>query len=230
MVSTTFFKTFMISMKKVLFIIVLFTTQLAFCQKKYENEIIAFEKSDSISMPAPKQILLVGSSSIRMWKTYKEDMEGYSVINRGFGGSTMSDVNEYFDRIVSKYQPKYIFVYEGDNDLTAGKSPEAVLEDYKIFAEKVKTTLPKTKIAFCSIRPSLSRIQLLDKQKKLNELIQGFCKQSKKLQYIDMQKNFYLPNGELMQDIFIEDKLHLNEKGYKIWTAAIRKHFAKNVK
>jgi lysophospholipase L1-like esterase len=218
-------------MKKILFVIAFFTTQLfSFAQNRFENEIKAFEKSDSLSMPVSKQILLVGSSSIRMWKTYKEDMEGYPVINRGFGGSTMNDVNEYFDRIVWKYQPKYIFVYEGDNDLAAGKSPEAVLEDYKIFAEKVKTTLPKTKIAFCSIRPSLSRIQLLDKQKKLNELIQGFCKQSKKLQYIDMQKDFYLPNGELMQDIFIEDKLHLNEKGYKIWTAAIRKHFAKYVK
>ncbi|MEA5141799.1 GDSL-type esterase/lipase family protein [Arcicella rigui] len=219
-------------MQKILLIIVLFLYQVhvSYAQKRYEDEIVAFEMHDLVSMPQPHQILLVGSSSIRMWKTYKEDMEGYYVINRGFGGSTMSDVNEYFDRIVSKYLPKYIFVYEGDNDLASGKSPEEVLEDYKIFAEKVKKTLPKTKIAFCSIRPCLLRINILDKQRRFNQLLQTFCKQSKKYQYIDMQKDFYLPNGELMQDIFIEDKLHLNEKGYKIWTAAIRKHFAKNVK
>jgi lysophospholipase L1-like esterase len=219
-------------MKKILLIITLILSQIEFscAQKRYENEIVSFEMKDLVSMPETKQILLVGSSSIRMWKTYKEDMQGYSVINRGFGGSTMSDVNEYFDRIVSKYEPKYIFVYEGDNDIADGKSPEAVLEDYKIFAEKVKNTLPKTKIAFCSIRPCLLRINLLDKQKRFNQLLQAFCKQSKKYQYIDMQKDFYLPNGELMQDIFIEDKLHLNEKGYSIWTAAIRNHFAKYAK
>ena len=219
-------------MKKTLLIILLFLCQieLSCAQKRYEDEIVAFEMHDLVSMPQPHQILLVGSSSIRLWKTYKEDMEGYYVINRGFGGSTMSDVNEYFDRIVSKYEPKYIFVYEGDNDLAGGKSPEEVLEDYKAFAEKVKQSLPKTKIAFCSIRPCLLRVNILDKQKRFNQLLQAFCKQSKKTQYIDMQKDFYLPNGELMQDIFMVDRLHLNEKGYKIWTAVIRNHFAKYVK
>ncbi len=94
-------------MKKIVLFVVLFLfqVQLSFAQKRYEDEIVAFEMHDLVSMPQPHQILLVGSSSIRMWKTYKEDMEGYYVINRGFGGSTMSDVNVYFDRIVSKYLP-----------------------------------------------------------------------------------------------------------------------------
>lgn len=219
-------------MQKALLIIVLFLYQvhISCAQKRYEDEIVAFEMHDLVSMPEQHQILLVGSSTIRLWKTYKEDMAGYYVINRGFGGSTMSDVNEYFDRIVSKYLPKYIFVYVGDNDLASGKSPEEVINDFKIFGEKVKKSLPKTKVAFGSVRPSLSRLQMLEKQKRFNQLLQSFCKQSKKYQFIDMQKDFYLPNGELMQDIFIEDKLHLNEKGYKIWTAAIRNHFAKYVK
>lgn len=217
-------------MKNLLFLIVLFAIQFCSGQNHFENEIKAFEKSDSLSMPAPKQILLVGSSSFRLWTTYKEDLNGYSVINRGFGGSSMSDANEYFERIVSKYQPKYILVYEGDNDLASGKSPETVLEDFKIFIEKVKKQIPKATVAYISIRPSIARQNIVDQQRKTNQLIEDYCKSAKKLHFIDVQKHYYLPDGKLMQDVFVEDKLHLNQKGYQIWTAAIRKYLAKHVK
>ncbi|MDR6563054.1 MULTISPECIES: GDSL-type esterase/lipase family protein [unclassified Arcicella] len=217
-------------MKKVLLIAAILVSQFCWAQNKFENEIKAFEKSDSISMPAPKQILLVGSSSLRLWTTYKEDLTGYAVINRGFGGSVMSDANEYFDRIVAKYQPKHILVYEGDNDLASGKSPETVFEDFKIFVEKAKKQLPKATIAYISIRPSIARVKIVDQQKKANQLIEDYCKTTKKLHFIDVQKHYYLPNGELMQDVFVADNLHLNAKGYQIWTAAIRKYLAKHVK
>ncbi len=217
-------------MKKLLLIAALLVSQFGFAQKRFENEIKAFEKSDSLSMPAPKQILLVGSSSFRLWTTYKEDLAGYSVINRGFGGSVMSDANEYFERIVSKYKPKYILVYEGDNDIASGKSPETVLEDFKIFVGKVKKQTPKATVAYIAIRPSIARVKIVEQQRKANQLIEAYCKSEKKLHFIDVQKHFYLPNGELMQDIFVADKLHLNQKGYQIWTAAIKKYLAKLVK
>lgn len=217
-------------MKKLLLIVALLVSQFGFAQKRFENEIKAFEKSDSISMPSPKQVLLVGSSSIRLWTTYKEDLAEYSVINRGFGGSFMSDANEYFDRIVGKYKPKYILVYEGDNDIASGKSPETVLEDFKIFVSKVKKQNPKATVAFIAIRPSIARVNIVNQQKKANSLIEAYCKAEKKLHFIDVQKHFYLPNGELMQDIFVADNLHLNPKGYQIWTASIKKYLAKHVK
>jgi hypothetical protein len=96
-------------------------------------EIKTFEKQDSLSLPHTEQVLLVGSSTFRLWFTYKEDLAGFPVINRGFGGSQMSDLNFYFERIVTKYNPKVILVYEGDNDLAAGESPLSVFEDFKIF-------------------------------------------------------------------------------------------------
>ena len=58
----------------------------------------------------------------------------------------MSDLNYYFDRIVTKYEPKMILVYEGDNDLNAGESPDSVIRKFKDFVRMVKTKLPKTKI------------------------------------------------------------------------------------
>jgi hypothetical protein len=96
-------------MKSIIVIIGLLLTQISYAQR-FENEIKAFERQDSLSMPKPNQILLVGSSTFRIWTTFQGDLEGYEVLNRGFGGSQMSDVNDYFNRVVAKYQPSLIIV------------------------------------------------------------------------------------------------------------------------
>ena len=217
-----------ISMKKLIFVCFYLFLNYVSVAQNFLSEIKAFEKEDSIAMPLPNDILLVGSSSFRIWKEFKEDLAGFSVINRGFGGSQMSDVNFYFERIVTKYRPKLIVVYEGDNDLNAGKSPETVLTDYQTFAQKVKEQLPQTRVIFMSVRPSLARIKLKNEQAIFNKSIKKYCKQNKRFYYMDIQKEFYLSNGELMTDIFLEDKLHLNKKGYEIWTKALRKVLKKH--
>lgn len=215
-------------MKKLIFAcFYLFFSYVSVAQK-FIAEIQAFEKEDSIAMPKSDEILLVGSSSFRIWKEFKEDLIGFPVTNRGFGGSQMSDAIFYFDRIVTKYKPKLMLVYEGDNDLNAGKSPETVFNDYKTFAQLAKEKLPQTKVVFLSVRPSLARIKLKTEQTTFNKSLKKYCKQNKRFYYMDIQKEFYLPNGELMTDIFLDDKLHLNKKGYEIWTKAIRKVLKKH--
>jgi lysophospholipase L1-like esterase len=196
----------------------------------FVSEIKNFETQDSLLMPVKGQILLVGSSTFRFWVTSKNDLVGYPTINRGFGGSQMSDVNYYFDKIVAKYEPKLILVYEGDNDLAAGESPESILGDFKMFTQKVQTQLPKTMVGYCSIRPSIARFNIRDKQIQTNKLIRNFCKKSPKFYFIDVDKDYFLPNGELMTDIFVADKLHLNQRGYEIWTNATRKFLKKRFK
>lgn len=207
----------------------LFIGYISYSQN-YLVEIKSFEKQDSLSMPATEQVLLAGSSTFRLWLTSKEDLAGFPVINRGFGGSQMSDLNLYFERIVTKYNPKVILVYEGDNDLAAGESPLSVFEDFKIFAEKVKNQLPDAIVGYCSIRPSLARINMRDKQVEANDMIKAHCKKLKGFYFVDIQKDFYLKNGDLMPDIFVSDKLHMNKKGYDIWTKATRKFLKKRFK
>ena len=217
-------------MKKLLLTtLVLFVSYLSYSQL-FISEIRAFEKQDSVSMPTKSQILLAGSSTFRLWFSAKEDLEGFPIINRGFGGSQMSDLNFYFDRIVAKYDPKMILVYEGDNDLASNESPESVFEDFKIFAEKVKTQLPNTKVGYCSIRPSIARTNLREKQVQANQLIKNYCQKNKGFYFVNIYKEYFLSNGDLMPDVFVSDKLHLNKKGYEIWTKASRKFLKKRLK
>jgi len=199
-----------------------------FAQNPFEREIVAYEKQDSLAMPKKGQILFLGSSSFRLWKNFDADMVGIPAFNRGFGGSTLKDALYYFDRMVVKYQPAWIFLYEGDNDLAKGQSPEEIRDEFLDFTARLKKVLPKTKLVFVAARPSILRTNLVEKQRKLNSLIQEVVKTDKKLFYLDMHNPFYLSDGTLMQDIFVADKLHLNDKGYGIFAAQIKSFIQQN--
>ena len=216
-------------MKKILVLLLLVSSSVM-GQYAFENEIRNFEKQDSISMPAKGQILFIGSSSFRIWKTFSTDLAGISAINRGFGGSTMTDALYYFDRMVVKYAPSTVVVYEGDNDLAKGKSIEELAKEYEDFSNRLKKALPKTKLVYLAVRPSLSRIAIVDKQKQFNLWLENYCKSQKGRFYLDMHSPFYLPDGTLMPDIFVADRLHLNEKGYKIFSAKIREFIFKKLR
>lgn len=213
-------------MNKILFALLLFVSTSLVAQYPFEKEIVAYEKQDSLAMPAKGQILFIGSSSFRLWKTFATDMQGLPpAINRGFGGSTLADALFYFDRMVVKYQPKWVIMYEGDNDLAKGKKPEVIAAEYDEFKARLAKQVPGAKLVFVAARPSLARTALVDKQRALNTLIQA-----KGAYYIDMHSPFFLPDGTLMQDIFVADKLHLNDKGYVIFANQIRAFVLKYVK
>ena len=115
-------------------------------------------------------IVFVGSSSIRKWPT-AEYFPDLPIINRGFGGSHISDVNYYVYETVLKYKPKIIVFYAGDNDIAGGKSPEQVLNDYKRFIGLIHSNLSNTQVIFIPIKPSLRRWTLWPEMRKTNKLI-----------------------------------------------------------
>jgi lysophospholipase L1-like esterase len=189
---------------------------------QFEREIKAFEALDRVRPPATNSLLFIGSSSIRLWKTLAEDMKGLPVINRGFGGSQMSDVTYFADRIVLPYRPREVIVYAGDNDLAAGKTPEQVRNDYAAFVTKVLGALPKTRITYISIKPSPSRWQLAEKIRAANSLISQFTASDERLDFIDVFTPLLGNDGKPRPELFVADKLHLNEIGYQVWATIIR--------
>jgi lysophospholipase L1-like esterase len=127
--------------------------------------------------------------------------------------------------MVVKYQPKWVIMYEGDNDLAKGKNPQVIAAEYDEFKARLAKQVPGAKLVFVAARPSLARTALLEKQRELNGLIKA-----KGEYFIDMHSPFFLPDGSLMQDIFVADRLHLNEKGYVIFANQIRAFIQKYVK
>lgn len=214
-------------MKKILTICFLLSVQFCFAQNSFENEIQAFEKLDANAKPEKGITLFVGSSSLRLWTTFGQDLKSFHAINRGFGGSQMSDVLYFFDRVVKPYHPGWIFLYEGDNDLNAGENPESVYAEFQEFVNRVKKELPGTRIAFIGLRPSIARLKNLDRQKQLNLLVKTYCSANKGVYFIDTFSPFFGEKEELLQDVFVADNLHLNTKGYQIWTDTITQFMQK---
>jgi len=187
----------------------------------FENEIRAFETADRKQAPPQHANLFLGSSSIRKWTTLAQDFPNAKVINRGFGGSQIADSTRYADRIVIPYHPERIFFYAGDNDLAAGKSPQQVLAEFDAFIQKVRPALPECDIYFISIKPSPSRAGLLDKMREANRLIEKYIQQKPHLAFIDVFTPMLGADGKPRPELFVSDMLHMNPKGYAIWTAKL---------
>ena len=190
----------------------------------FEKEILAFEASDKTNPPPKHAVLFTGSSSIRMWKTLAKDLPDYRVINRGFGGSQISDCNYFADRIVLPYQPDVIVFYAGGNDINAKKSPETVFNDFKEFVAKVRVKLPATKIAYISIAGNPARWAQIDRVREANQLVRAYTRTVPGLSYIDTTSAMLGADGLPRPEIFVADKLHMNTNGYAIWTRVIGEH------
>ena len=191
--------------------------------QRFEASIEAFEAQDLLSPPPEGAVVCVGSSSMRGWHaTIAEDLTPLTVIPRGFGGSTMFDALYYTERIVTKYKPRAVLVYEGDNDIASDVSPETILEAFHAFLASVHAALPETRIYLLAIKPSIARWQLWPQMQAANALLKATCEANPLLTYIDIASPMLDESGEPKPDIFLEDDLHMNERGYALWTTAVR--------
>lgn len=190
-------------------------------QRQFEPEIKAFEEADKTNPPVKGGVLFIGSSSIRLWKSLAEDFPRARVISRGFGGSHVEDSVDFADRIVFRARPRLIVFYAGDNDIESGKSPAVVLKDFQKFVTLVHQKLPRTRIAFISIKPSPARWHLAEKLKEANRLIKVFIERDRRLDYIDVFSSMLGKDRKPRAELFLEDRLHMNEAGYTLWSSIV---------
>jgi lysophospholipase L1-like esterase len=191
--------------------------------ERWEKDIAAFEKQDAAMPPIKGGIVFVGSSSIRMWRTLAEDFPKHNVLNRGFGGSQVSDSVHFADRVVTPYEPRMVVMYAGGNDLNAKKTPERVFADFRAFVDKVRAKLPDVEIAYISIAGNPARWKQVEEVKAANKMIADYCAKAPKLKYIDVFTHMLGTDGLPKPDIFLPDRLHMNAEGYKIWKEIVGK-------
>jgi lysophospholipase L1-like esterase len=206
----------------------LLLASLLFCNvnviaQPFAEDIAAFKKQDSVSFPSKLAILFVGSSSFTNWKDVQNYFPQFTILNRGFGGSSVSDVIRYADDIIFPYQPKQIVIYCGENDLAASDSVtgKMVYERFVQLFTLIRNKMPKVPVAFISLKPSPSRWHLKDKMIAANKSIKKYLRKKKNAAFIDVYHKMLNNDGTPMPEIFIEDNLHMNAKGYTIWQKII---------
>jgi lysophospholipase L1-like esterase len=192
-------------------------------QPPFWNEIAEFKRRDSIQRPPANAILFVGSSSFRKWTNVQDYFPGYTIINRGFGGSSLDDVIRYAKDIIYPYRPKQVIIYCGDNDLASGKkmTGKKVYKKFVRLYDMIRKRLGNVDIVFVSIKPSPSRESLMPEMEQANDLIRNFIAERAHAAFVDVYHLMLTPDGRPIDNLFVGDKLHMNEKGYKIWQQAI---------
>lgn len=188
----------------------------------WELQVQAYEAHDQIDPPPEDAIVIIGSSSIRLWETIEDDLAPLPIVARGFGGSTMNDAAYYADRLVTVYNPRMVVIYEGDNDIFFGICPERIQAAYLSFVSSVRRTLPDVPIYFISIKPSVSRWHLWPQSVAANTRIETQSAQDPLLHYIDVASAMLDAEGNVRPELFSGDGLHMNAEGYALWADVIR--------
>lgn len=188
----------------------------------FESEIRSLEQKVLHRMFEQDIVAFYGSSSIRMWETMETDLIPLNVMNLGFGGATISWCAYYFDRLVSKLHPVRLVLYVGDNDLAMGISPDKVLKKYERLLKAVRFTFPQLRVDLISIKPSPNRMPLLPEIVQTNTLLQEKLVDGVRVGWV----NVFEPMQRCaLEELYLEDGLHLNEKGYALWRQVVRTHF-----
>lgn len=221
-------------MKKALFafLFLCLTIRLVAQELPFWKEIQAYKKQDSLHFPPRKAILFVGSSSIAFWKNLQNNFPEHRVINRGFGGSGLPHVIQYANDIIFPYKPKQIVIYCGENDFYQGKgiTPEIVAARFSQLFNLIREKLPRTHIAFITLKPSPRRQALMPEMVKTNALIETFLKNQKRADFINIYDEMLDAQGNPRKELFKEDNLHMNANGYAIWQQKIAPYLKKTRK
>lgn len=185
----------------------------------YADEIAVFKKEDSIRFPLPQQILFIGSSSFRLLRDTTSLFPGYKILNRAFGGSTLEDVIRWRYETIYPYQPKQIVLYCGENDFAASDTVtvELVVQRFKTLFQLVRAKYPSVPFVYVSIKPSPSRVHLINKVKEANHAIRTYLESKSNTRFINVFDAMLKTDGTPDASLFKADMLHMNPKGYAIW-------------
>ena len=189
-----------------------FAEDVADIQKKY----------DTVLDNSRDTYVFAGSSSIRLWENLEEYFPDHQIVNSGFGGSQTADLLTYMDPLILEYNPKKVFLYEGDNDINAKKKPKLIIAQFEEVIAQIKNLGTANAIVIISAKPSIERWHLKGKYKRLNRKFQKLCETDPLLNFADVWTPM-LNGRKLRRDLFVDDGLHMNDKGYQIWYEVLKK-------
>lgn len=210
-------------MKYLLFIL-LFTVTFGWSQNKlpFADEVLAIQKKyDSQWNNSQDNIVFTGSSSIRVWHNLEEQFSEHQIVNSGFGGSKASDLLIHSKELILRFNPKKVFIYEGDNDISDKVKSTIILENIMKIVLKIKENNSSTQIILISAKPSISRWHLRGSYKRLNKKLKKIASKDSHIDFANVWHPM-LNGRKVKKDIFIEDGLHMNSKGYDIWYSVMK--------
>ncbi|NBR46277.1 MAG: hypothetical protein EBT68_04070 [Verrucomicrobia bacterium] len=189
--------------------------------EKFAGEVDALTNKPK---PAPGHVLLVGSSTIRMWRSAAADLAPLPVENRGFGGSRTEDQLFYFDRLLDGLEPGLVVWYCGSNDVTEKKPVGTILRQTREWLAKFRARYPDVPVLLVKVMraPQKKREKLLAAVDGVNRGYEEMVRGRSGVQWVDINPPLEVRPGEPREDLYQSDGLHLNERGYAEMVKVLR--------
>ena len=179
------------------------------------------QRMDTVWDASRPSILFTGSSSIRFWNDVQQRFPENQILNTGFGGSQCSDLANFLDELILDYKPSKVFIYEGDNDIFAKKKPKEIIGTFTSVLNTLQEQRPDMEIVLISGKPSISRWKYRSRYKRLNKKLKALASERENVAFADVW-SIMLNRRRLKKELFIEDGLHMNSKGYDLWEIALK--------
>ena len=205
-------------LKSTLFILMLCLIQHSFAQEiPFQEEVNNRAREIDASGWKPGSVVFTGSSTIRMWKNLQEQFPDIAIINSAFGGSQADQLLLHLDKTVLRFEPSKVFIYEGDNDINAGQEVSTIMENLDELVTRIQDKYPNTIVNLVAAKPSPSRWDKKTSYLALNDLIRQYATTHDQVNFVNVWDVMLDESGKPKADIFLEDELHMNAKGYEIW-------------
>mgnify|MGYP000704285916 CR=1 FL=1 len=191
---------------------------------RFIEEVDAIEKKyDTLWDSSKETIVFTGSSSVRIWKDLESKFPEHHIVNSGFGGSQASDLLTHIDKLVLRFKPTKVFLYEGDNDISAEKKSKDIITTTEEIIARIRKENENTRIILIAAKPSIARWNLKRSYKRLNRKFKRLSKKDPLIDFADVWRPM-LQGKKVRQDIFIEDGLHMNDIGYELWYEVLKNY------
>jgi lysophospholipase L1-like esterase len=209
-----------IRFSNILLLVFFFTLGIARAQVvPFEKEVREISQRLDLEGWQRGSTVFTGSSTIRMWKDLESTFPNEIILNTGFGGSKASDLQTHLFPLVIRLEPSRVFIYEGDNDLWAGVPVAEIMENLDAIVTRLQLTDPAMEIFLIGAKPSPSRWEKVVNYQIFNQQLKEYCLAKEKLTFVDTWKALTDPAGNPRPELYLEDQLHLNDKGYEIWAS-----------
>ena len=203
--------------------------------QRLEKEVLKYDASET----PEGMIMFYGDSSFTRWgekwghRPLAEDIRmkngSPAAVNRGFGTSTAEEQLYYYPRMIRPYNPRALVLQTFGNDTDLGYSPSEILFLQSRLMQYARHDNPGIKFYICDVRPLVEhkddKYTFYHLKKEYNELLKEYCDKHEDCTYVCHTESplFYDDPADvgtynkIRTDIFVEDKVHYNQKGYDLY-------------
>ncbi len=193
--------------------------------KRWQKSIDQFDQLNQQQPDPVDGILFIGSSSIRRWDSIATDMAPYRTIRRGYGGAKYPDMALFVQQIIRPHQYRALVMFVGNG--VVGKpddhSPdliEALVRRIVAASHQHQRGAP---VFLIEITPCEKRFDAWPKIRAVNARLREVALTTPHTYFIPTASHYLHPDGTPRPELFVDDKLHLNSDGYRLWSSLIRR-------